>query len=287
MSSSGRDGGTLLVVGTPIGNLEDITVRALEVLRSVSVIAAEDTRVTARLLGRYKISTPCVSFREQNARRAVPDLIARLKDGNDVALVSDAGTPSISDPGEQLVDAASRVGITVSPVPGPSALASAMSVAALRGDGVRFVGFLPRSTRKREDRLLAIAVDPSISVLYESPSRLGRTLKDLARACPDRSAVVLREMTKIHEEIARGSLEDLADRFSDRVKGEITVVVAGNEQTMEEISTVRLTQLVVAQVNAGGSAKDVAVNLSRALGVPKKRIYEIAVEAIANRIQVQ
>jgi 16S rRNA (cytidine1402-2'-O)-methyltransferase len=287
MSSSGRDGGTLFVVGTPIGNLEDITVRALEVLRSVSVIAAEDTRVTARLLGRYKISTPCVSFREQNARRAVPDLIARLKDGNDVALVSDAGTPSISDPGEQLVDAASRVGITVSPVPGPSALASAMSVAALRGDGVRFVGFLPRSTRKREDRLLAIAVDPSVSVLYESPSRLGRTLKDLARACPDRSAVVLREMTKIHEEIARGSLEDLADRFSDRVKGEITVVVAGNEQTMEEISTVRLTQLVVAQVNAGGSAKDVAVNLSRALGVPKKRIYEIAVEAIANRIQVQ
>ncbi len=285
MSSSGRDGGTLFVVGTPIGNLKDITVRALEVLRSVSVIAAEDTRVTARLLGRYDISTPCVSFREQNARRAVPSLLARLEGGDDVALVSDAGTPSISDPGEQLVDAASRAGITVSPIPGPSALASAMSVAALRGDGVRFVGFLPRSTKKREDRLSAIAVDPSISVLYESPSRLGRTLGDLARVCPDRPAVVLREMTKIHEEIARGSLDDLADRFSGRVKGEITVVVAGNEQTMEEISTARLTQLVVAQVNAGGSAKDVAANLSRALGVSRKRIYEIAVEAIADRSQ--
>jgi len=272
MSSGGRDGGTLFVVGTPIGNLKDITVRALEVLRSVSVIAAEDTRVTARLLGRYEISTSCVSFREQNARRAVPSL-----------LVSDAGTPSISDPGEQLVDAASRAGITVSPIPGPSALASAISVAALRGDGVRFVGFLPRSTRKREDRLSAIAVDPSISVLYESPGRLGRTLGDLARACPDRSAVVLREMTKIHEEIARGSLDDLADRFSDRVRGEITVVVAGNEQTMEEISTARLTQLVVARVNAGGSAKDIATSLSRALGVSRKRIYEIAVDAIADR----
>ena len=271
------------MVGTPIGNLKDITVRALEVLRSVSVIAAEDTRVTARLLGRYDISTPCVGFREQNARRAVPSLLARLEGGDDVALVSDAGTPSISDPGEQLVDAASRAGITVSPIPGPSALASAISVAALRGDGVRFVGFLPRSTKKREDRLSAIAVDPSISVLYESPSRLGRTLGDLARVCPDRPAVVLREMTKIHEEIARGRLDDLADRFSGRVKGEITVVVAGNEQTMEEISTVRLTQLVVAQVNAGGSAKDVAASLSRALGISKKRIYEIAVEAIADR----
>jgi 16S rRNA (cytidine1402-2'-O)-methyltransferase len=285
MSSGGRDGGTLFVVGTPIGNLKDITVRALEVLRGVSVIAAEDTRVTARLLGRYDISTPCVSFREQNARRAVPSLLARLEGGDDVALVSDAGTPSISDPGEQLVDAASRAGITVSPIPGPSALASAISVAALRGDGVRFVGFLPRSTKKREDRLSAIAVDPSISVLYESPSRLGRTLGDLARVCPDRPAVVLREMTKIHEEIARGSLDDLADRFSGRVKGEVTVVVAGNEQTMEEISTARLTQLVVAQVNAGGSAKDVAANLSRALGVSRKRIYEIAVEAIADRSQ--
>ncbi len=283
MSSSGRDGGTLFVVGTPIGNLKDITVRALEVLRSVSVIAAEDTRVTARLLGRYDISTPCVSFREQNARRAVPSLIARLDGGDDVALVSDAGTPSISDPGEQLVDAASRAGITVSPIPGPSALAAAISVTALRGDGVRFVGFLPRSKKKREDRLKAIAVDPSISVLYESPNRLGRTLGDLAQACPGRPAVVLREMTKIHEEIARGSLDDLAERFSDRVRGEITVVVAGNEQTMEEISTVRLTQLVCAQVNAGESAKDVAASLSRALGVSKKRIYEIAVEAISDR----
>ncbi len=281
MSSGGRDGGTLFVVGTPIGNLKDITVRALEVLRSVSVIAAEDTRVTARLLGRYDISTPCVSFREQNARRAVPSLLARLEGGDDVALVSDAGTPSISDPGEQLVDAASRAGITVSPIPGPSALAAAISVAALRGEGVRFVGFLPRSKKKREDRLKAIAVDPSISVLYESPNRLGRTLGDLARVCLDRPAVVLREMTKIHEEIARGSLDDLADRFSDRVRGEITVVVAGNEQTMEEISTARLTQLVVAQVSAGGSAKDVAANLSRALGVSRKRIYEIAVEAIS------
>ena len=281
MSSGGREGGTLFVVGTPIGNLKDITVRALEVLRSVSLIAAEDTRVTARLLGRYDISTPCVSFREQNAQRAVPSLLARLEDGNDVALVSDAGTPSISDPGEQLVDAASRAGITVSPIPGPSALASAISVAALPGNGVRFVGFLPRSKKKREDRLKAIAVDPSISVLYESPNRLGRTLGDLARECPGRSAVVLREMTKIHEEIARGSLDDLANRFSDRVRGEITVVVAGNEQTMEEITTARLTQLVVAQVNAGESAKDVAANLSRALGVSKKRIYEIAVEAIS------
>ena len=281
MSSGGPDGGTLFVVGTPIGNLKDITVRALEVLRSVSVIAAEDTRVTARLLRRYDISTSCVSFREQNARRAVPSLLARLEGGDDVALVSDAGTPSISDPGEQLVDAASRAGITVSPIPGPSALAAAISVAALRGDGVRFVGFLPRSKKKREDRLKAIVVDPSISVLYESPSRLGRTLRDLARACPDRSAVVLREMTKIHEEIGRGCLNDLADRFADRVRGEITVVVAGNEQSMEEISTARLTQLVVAQVNAGESARDVAANLSRALGVSKKRIYEIAVEAIS------
>ncbi|MBN2342281.1 MAG: 16S rRNA (cytidine(1402)-2'-O)-methyltransferase [Deltaproteobacteria bacterium] len=273
--------GTLFIVATPIGNLADITFRAVDTLKSVSVIAAEDTRVTQKLLSRYDISTPLVSYREQNAARVVPQLIDTLQAGNDVAVVSDAGTPSISDPGSELVRAAVEAGIRVSPIPGPSAMSAAVSASALDGEGVRFLGFLPRKGKERKERISTIAQDPSCSVLYESPHRLTQTLADLAAECGPRSAVVFRELTKIHEEIRKGTLPELASYFSENVRGEITLIVEGNRATGPgEITDEKLTEMVQKELDVGKSAKDIAASLSTALGIRKKKIYDLTVSLI-------
>jgi 16S rRNA (cytidine1402-2'-O)-methyltransferase len=275
--------GTLFVVGTPIGNLEDISLRALRVLGEVSLIAAEDTRVTAKLTRKHGIGTPLTSFREQNATRAIPELLARLQQGSDVALVTDAGTPSVSDPGVDLVAAAGEAGISVVPIPGPSALATAISVAGYKGEGVRFLGFLPRSGRRRKERIQAIAEDPSLIVLYEAPKRLAQTLRELGETCGERKAAVLRELTKMHEEVARGTLAQLAERFGGRVLGEITIVIAGTDVDQLEIDHDRLVALVRVEIEKGHSVKDVSTNLSRGLGVPRKRVYEIAVAEMQHK----
>jgi 16S rRNA (cytidine1402-2'-O)-methyltransferase len=277
-------GGTLYVVATPIGNLEDVSARALRVLGEVALIAAEDTRVTAKLLSRYGVRTPCRSFREQNAATAVPALLERLAAGDDVALVCDAGTPGISDPGVALVEAAAEAGFTVSPIPGPSALAAAMSVAALPGEGVRFVGFLPRGGKGRRERLAELAADSSCTILYESPLRLAATLRDLAGACGDRDAVVMRELTKIHEEIARGTLPELAARFAEGARGEIAIAVAGAPRSAPaEIDDDTLRSAIAEQLASGASARDAAAFVAASLGVPRKRAYAIAVEESQRR----
>jgi 16S rRNA (cytidine1402-2'-O)-methyltransferase len=275
--------GTLHVVGTPIGNLEDITLRALEVLARVRVIAAEDTRVTARLCARHEIDTPRVSLREQNASRVVPRLIATLEGGDDVALVTDAGTPSVSDPGVDLVAAAAKRNLPITPVPGPSALSTALSVAGLRGDGVRFLGFLPRGGRRRRERVEALSTEAALAVLYEAPGRLARTLAELAECCGEREAVVLRELTKVHEEIARGSLPELAARFDEKTLGEVTLVIAGaSPDPGEEISDERLGEIVRRELDRGRSARVISAALAGGLGIPRKRIYRIAVEIASN-----
>jgi len=274
--------GTLFVVGTPIGNLEDITLRAIRILREVDIVAAEDTRVTSRLFNRHEIDTQLVSFREQNAARMIPKLLSSLDAGKDIALVTDAGTPSVSDPGAGLVAAARNAGITVSPIPGASALAASISVAGLSGAGVRFLGFLPRSGRRRKERIQAIALEPALTVLYEAPSRLRQTLTDLFRACGPREAAVARELTKIHEEIVHGTLDELAERFKDEVKGEVTLVLAGADVGNEpEITDERLREIVRGEIAKGRSARDVATALSQGLGLPRKKIYEMAVDEIS------
>ncbi|MBN2717303.1 MAG: 16S rRNA (cytidine(1402)-2'-O)-methyltransferase [Deltaproteobacteria bacterium] len=277
--------GTLFVVATPIGNLSDMTFRAVSTLKQVACIAAEDTRVTRKLLTHFEISTPLISYREQNAARVVPELIARLKDGQNVAMVSDAGTPAISDPGAELVAAAYDAGIRVSPIPGASAMSAAISASALLGDGIRFLGFLPRKGRDRHARIQTIAQDPSCTVLYESPHRLKETLSDLLDACGDRTCVVFRELTKLHEEIQRGRLSLLATVFgSDEVRGEITLVLEGNQSTtLTEMTDEKLSSLISAELASGRSARDIAATLSTALGLRKKRIYEMAVSLIQNR----
>lgn len=278
--------GTLYIVATPIGNLSDITFRAIEVLKNVSLIAAEDTRVTHKLLSRYEITTPMISYREQNAARTVPDVITRLQTGQDVAVVSDAGTPSISDPGSDLVRAAVDVGISVSPIPGPSALSAAVSASALDGEGVRFVGFLPRKGKSRNERICTIAQDRSCSVIYESPHRLHQTLLDLHKECGNRMAVVFRELTKLHEEIKKGTLQELATAFQGNVRGEVTLMVEGNLLEMQgEISAQQLESLIVQELQKGKSVKDISAALSTALGMKKKRIYDLAVSLVTQQNQ--
>jgi len=221
--------GCLYVVSTPIGNLGDVTVRALEVLRAVTLVAAEDTRHTRRLFGRYGIETPLVSYHERNAASREPELIAHLRAGRDLALVTDAGTPLVSDPGAGLVAAWAAEDGDVVPIPGASAVLAAVAVAAVAGPRWSFEGFLPRKGRERRERIGRIATEARATIVYEAPGRLAATLRDLAEACgEERPAAVCRELTKIHETVTRGTLGMLRDRALDGsipARGEIVVVI--------------------------------------------------------------
>ena len=219
-------GGALYVVATPIGNLEDISARALRILSEVDLIAAEDTRTTRKLLTRHGIRVPMVSLFAGNVRRRLPALLTDLAAGRRIALVSEAGTPVISDPGAELVRAAAAAGHAVSPIPGPTAIAALLSVAGLSADRFTFLGFLPRRAGQRRRLIEDIAGHPWPIVLYESPHRLLATLEALRDALGDRETVIGREMTKLHEEIFRGTLSQAAERFQ-RPRGEFTIVVAG------------------------------------------------------------
>ncbi len=221
--------GVLYVVATPIGNLGDVTLRALETLRTVPLIAAEDTRVTRRLFARHGIATRLVSYREANAAAKTPELLAHLREGADLALVTDAGTPLVSDPGAGLVAAWAAEGGRVVPIPGPSAVLAAVSAAGIVGPRWSFEGFLPRSGRERRERIARIAADPRATILFEAPGRLAATLRDLATACGDeRPGAVCRELTKVHETITRaglGALRDHAAAGTIPARGEIVVIV--------------------------------------------------------------
>ncbi|GIX45798.1 MAG: ribosomal RNA small subunit methyltransferase I [Candidatus Tectimicrobiota bacterium] len=221
--------GTLYVVATPIGNLEDITLRALRVLRSVDLIAAEDTRHTRKLLAHHGISRPLVSYHDHNKERQAPRLLAQLQAGRSVALVTDAGTPGISDPGYYLVRLLIAHGIPLVPVPGPTAVIAALSVAGLPTDRFVFEGFLPPRGSKRRQRLEALRAEPRTIVLYESPHRLLPLLQDLVTYLGgERQVVMARELTKRFEEVVRGTASELLAAVRERpVRGEITLVVAG------------------------------------------------------------
>jgi 16S rRNA (cytidine1402-2'-O)-methyltransferase len=217
---------TLYVVGTPIGNLEDLSARALRVLSEVGAIAAEDTRVTARLLARHGIRKPMLSYRAPVERRGLPRVMAALDEG-DVALVSDAGTPTLSDPGAALVSAAWAAGHTVAPIPGPSAIAAALSIAGHGGPGFTFVGYLPRKPGDMRRLMQTLAGDPRPAVAFESPFRIKRSLALIAEVLPDRALTLARELTKVHEQVVRGTATEIAGALGDRVKGEITLVISG------------------------------------------------------------
>lgn len=216
----------LFVVATPIGNLEDVTGRALRVLGEVDAIAAEDTRITARLLARHGLRKPMISYRAPVERRGLPRVMAALDQG-DVALVSDAGTPTLSDPGQALVTAAWAAGHTVVPVPGPSSVTAALSIAGYGGQGFTFVGYLPRKPGEMRRFLASIAAERRPTVAFESPFRVRKSLALIAEAMPERSITVSRELTKVHEEVLRGTAADVLAALGERTRGEFTLVISG------------------------------------------------------------
>ncbi len=276
-------GGTLYVVATPIGNLGDVTLRALEVLRAVPLVAAEDTRVTRRLLDRYEIPARTVSYHAQSAPARERELLAHLAGGADLALVTDAGTPVVSDPGEGLVDAWAAAGGAVVAVPGASSVLAAVAASGVAGPRWSFEGFLPRSGRDRRDRLAGIAADERGSVVFEAPGRLAATLRDLAAACgPDRRGAVCRELTKLHEQVVRASLGALADRAADGTipaRGEAVIVVGwgrGEASTAAADPSRGLddARAEVDRLTAGGVARgEAAKRVAAATGLPRRALY--------------
>ena len=217
---------TLYVVGTPIGNLEDVSARALRVLGEVTAIAAEDTRITARLLARHSIRKPLISYRAPVERRGLPRVMAALDEG-DVALVSDAGTPTVSDPGRALVTAAWEAGHTVVPIPGPSSVTAALSVAGYGGPGFSFLGYLPRKPGEMRRLLQSLEEDARPAVAFESPYRARKSLALIAEVLPERPITLTRELTKVHEQVLRGTANEVASALAETVRGEITLVISG------------------------------------------------------------
>jgi 16S rRNA (cytidine1402-2'-O)-methyltransferase len=247
--------GTLYLVATPIGNLADITHRALQILRDVDLIACEDTRHTRKLLQHYGIETKTVSYHEHNEQQRAAELIELLKQGSDVAVVSDAGTPAISDPGFRLVRAAADSGIVVVPMPGPSALITALVAAGLPTDEFFFGGFLPARSGARRTRLTELRAVPGTLIFYEAPHRLAASLKDAYEVLGEREAVVARELTKLHEEIRRGRLSELAEHYSTvEPRGEIVLLVDRTVLDQVESEKSRTTSIaaLVEQFEAAG-----------------------------------
>jgi 16S rRNA (cytidine1402-2'-O)-methyltransferase len=268
--------GTLYLVSTPIGNLGDMTHRAVEVLSSTALVIAEDTRHSRRLLDHYRIGTPLRSYHEHNEAKETPKLVGRLRAGDSIALISDAGTPLISDPGSRLVGAALEAGVKVVPVPGASAVIAALVGSGLSAERFSFFGFLPRKGKERSESLREIVASRATVVVYEAPNRVGDTLRELAECgAAGRQAVVARELTKQFEEFRRGSVAELAAVYSETdPKGEVVLVVSGAEA--KKMSEGDLTAAAAELRAAGKSPRDVMEHLMSVLDAPRNAAYRIA-----------
>ena len=277
--------GTLYVVATPIGNLEDITVRALRILKEVALIAAEDTRRTAHLLTRYGITTPTTSLHEHNEHAKSAAVIARLKAGDNIAVVSDAGTPTVSDPGRHLIAEAVAAGLRVEPIPGPSAVVTALSVSGFTDDEYVFMGFPPTRSKDRKEWLERLRKAAATVVFYESPHRIIRTLEEIRDFVGDANIVMARELTKAHEELVRGPISEVL-AHGIKVKGEFTVVLSVGRTTEEQLSNVqeRPSTDVIARefglLTASGptSRRQAITTLAKRYGLSAREAYQ-AVEA--------
>jgi 16S rRNA (cytidine1402-2'-O)-methyltransferase len=273
--------GTLFIVATPIGNLEDVTQRALRVLAEVDLIACEDTRRTRVLLNHFGIKTKTVSYHEHNERERTEQICTLLVSGKNVALVSDAGTPLINDPGFRLTNAVIELNLPVVPIPGPTAFVSALVASGLPSDQFFFAGFLPGRANARRARLDELRVIPATLVFYEAPHRIAATLADALDILGNRSAAVARELTKIHEEIARGSLQDLIQRFGESARGEMVLLISGagiegvatTEQTAP--ASRRLIERVSELEREGLDAKAALKKAARELGIKRAEAYRL------------
>ncbi|HVS61227.1 MAG TPA: 16S rRNA (cytidine(1402)-2'-O)-methyltransferase [Gemmatimonadaceae bacterium] len=271
--------GTLYLVSTPIGNLGDMTHRAVEVLSSATVVIAEDTRHSRRLLDHYHISTPLRSYHEHNEAKETPKLVAKLRAGDSIALISDAGTPLISDPGSRLVAAALEANLPVVPIPGASAVMAAIVGSGMSLERFTFLGFLPRKGRERSEMIADVVASQSTVVMFEAANRVGATLDALAEAgAGERPAVVARELTKQFEEFKRGSVAELAGVYRDAdPKGEVVLVIAGAEKPL--VTESELSDAARKLRASGNSPRDVMDHLVSSLGAPRNLAYKIAHES--------
>ena len=278
--------GTLYVVATPLGNLEDITLRALRVLKEVDLVAAEDTRRTRKLLAHYGVGTPLTSYYDQIERRKAPQLVAALLGGKHLALVSDAGTPGIADPGYHLVRAAIAADIRVEAVPGPSAIAAALSVAGLPTDRFVFEGFVPSKAAARQTFFAEMADEARTIVVYEAARRLVATLHVVREVLRDREVAVVRELTKVFEEVRRGPVSRVLEGLAahpEALQGEVTVVIAGAPQVTPAMTAADVETTVTRLRATGLSMADIARQVARDTGLPRRVVYEIGVRLDATR----
>lgn len=271
--------GTLYMVATPIGNLEDITLRAIRVLKEVDLIAAEDTRHSRILLNAYEIRTPVISLHEHNEKERSRLMISKMKDGRSIAYISDAGTPCISDPGYQLVEEAQKHNIHVVPVPGPSAVIAALSVCGFPADRSLFCGFLPPKENKRRLFLESLEHEEKTIILYESPQRILDTLRDIYDILGDRQIVLARELTKVFEEIKRGKVSEILEAPAVTAKGEFTVILPGFFPEAVPITDDEIQKKLLGLWSEHDlSLRDVVIDIARQTGLSRKKIYDIAVK---------
>jgi len=272
--------GTLYVVATPLGNLGDLSPRAADTLKRVAAVAAEDTRHSKPLLNHAGSKAELISFHAHSSDRALQRILRILSEGRDVALITDAGTPAISDPGVVLVAAARERGIPIVTIPGPTAVAASLSVSGISGDRYVFLGFLPRKGSDRRRFLMTVAASEWTVVLFEAPNRVTQLLADLAEACgPERQAVVSRELTKVFEETRAGTLQELSEHYAEApVRGEVTVVVAGTEKPRVEEPPPDPSARAKALLAEGMSRKDVADRLVEETGISRNTAYKLVNE---------
>ena len=273
-----HEAGTLVVCATPIGNLGDVTLRVLDALRTVDAIAAEDTRITRKLLARYEIHTPLEAYHAHNQAERTPHLVERMKRGERIALVSDAGMPGISDPGSYLVDSCLESGVRVEVLPGASAIVTALVASGLPTHAFHFAGFLPRKAGERMRVLERLAPLNATLVFYEAPGRTAATLVALAEAFPGRRAALTRELTKVHEEVVRAHVEDLAAAFAERpLKGEVVLLV-GPPESPEQVAIDEdvVRKRLGAAEEAGMTRKDAVRSVAADLALPRNEVYRIA-----------
>lgn len=266
--------GILYLVATPIGNLNDITLRALEILKSVDLIAAEDTRHTLKLLNYFEIAKPLISYHRHNEEIKSDILINKLIDGESIALVSDAGTPGISDPGEEIVKKAIENNITIVPIPGACAMVNALICSGIDTKEFTFIGFLPLNKKLRKEKLEKIQNSRNTMIIYEAPHKLKATLEDLSKILENRQVVLAREITKIHEEFIRGTIQEIIDRLEE-IKGEIVIIIEGNQNNIEdkELNNLSLEEHYKYYENLNYNKKDIIKMMAKDRNVTKNEIY--------------
>ncbi len=270
--------GKLYLVATPIGNLEDITLRALRILKEVDLIAAEDTRHTLKLLNHFEISKPLISYYKQNESTRSAELVEKLKIGKNIAIVSDAGTPGISDPGEQIVKCCIQANIEVVPIPGACALVNALICSGITTREFCFLGFLSAVKKERREKLEELKYETKTLIFYEAPHKLKNTLEEMLQIFGDREIVLARELTKMHEEFIRGNLSDILENI-DTPKGEFVIIVDGNSESKKDVEIKRINQMTLEEQykfyeNQGLSKKDIIKQIAKDRGMNKNEIYQ-------------